>query len=164
MWRAQERARSARSRKNGARNATIKSRALGALKLVSEASCARWECAREAGRFFSKLLLVLRGHHGYYWRLCYKTLIRVMTRHYWGEIKRPQKTPLDSFFWRLSRQSYYSVASSRRDKWRNLSCMAASALWFLFYVIKSLTWIWEIQKLYFLHFLAGLNSYITDLI
>ena len=37
------------------RSATIKSRALGALKLASEASCARsarWECAREAGRFF----------------------------------------------------------------------------------------------------------------
>ena len=37
------------------RRATIKSRALGALKLASEASCARsarWECAREAGRFF----------------------------------------------------------------------------------------------------------------
>ena len=52
MWRAQERARSARSRKNGARSVTIKSRALGALKLASEASCARWECARKAGRFF----------------------------------------------------------------------------------------------------------------
>ena len=37
------------------RSATIKSRALGALKLASEGSCARsarWECAREAGRFF----------------------------------------------------------------------------------------------------------------
>ena len=33
-------------------SATIKSRALGALKLASEASCARWECARKAGRFF----------------------------------------------------------------------------------------------------------------
>ena len=52
MRRAQDRARSAGSRKNGARSATIKSRALGALKLASEASCARWECAREAGRFF----------------------------------------------------------------------------------------------------------------
>ena len=41
MQRAQDRARSARSRKNGARNATIESRALGALKLASEASCAR---------------------------------------------------------------------------------------------------------------------------
>ena len=42
-----------------ARSATIKSRALGALKLASEASCARsarWECAREAGRFFSMFL------------------------------------------------------------------------------------------------------------
>ena len=37
MRRAQHRARSARSRKNGARSATIKSRALGALKLASEA-------------------------------------------------------------------------------------------------------------------------------
>ena len=37
MRRAQDRARSARSRKNGARSATIKSRALGALKLASEA-------------------------------------------------------------------------------------------------------------------------------
>ena len=53
MRRAQDRARSARSRKNGARTATIKSRALGALKLASEASCARQECAREAGRFFN---------------------------------------------------------------------------------------------------------------
>ena len=55
MRRAQDRARSARSRKIGARSTTIKSRALGALKLASEASCARsarWECAREAGRFF----------------------------------------------------------------------------------------------------------------
>ena len=37
------------------RSATIKSRALGALKLASEASCARsgrWEGARETGRFF----------------------------------------------------------------------------------------------------------------
>ena len=74
MRRAQDRARSARSRKNGARRATFensgarsvtieyhgarsatkKSRALGALKLASEASCARSarrECAREAGRF-----------------------------------------------------------------------------------------------------------------
>ena len=50
MRRAQDRARSARSRKNGARSATIKSRALGALKLASEASCAWWECARF--RFF----------------------------------------------------------------------------------------------------------------
>ena len=37
MPRAQDRARSARSRKNGARSATIESRALGALKLASEA-------------------------------------------------------------------------------------------------------------------------------
>ena len=36
MRRAQDRARSARSRKNGARRATIKSRALGALKLASD--------------------------------------------------------------------------------------------------------------------------------
>ena len=36
MRRAQDRARSARCRKNGARSATIKSRALGALKLASE--------------------------------------------------------------------------------------------------------------------------------
>ena len=34
MWRAQDPARSARSRKNGARSATIKSRAPGALKLA----------------------------------------------------------------------------------------------------------------------------------
>ena len=52
MRRAQDRARSTRSRKNGARSATIESRALGALKLASEASCAQWECACEAGRFF----------------------------------------------------------------------------------------------------------------
>ena len=37
MRRAQDRARSARSRKNGARSATIESRALGALKFASEA-------------------------------------------------------------------------------------------------------------------------------
>ena len=37
MLRAQDRARSARSRMNGARSATIKSRAIGALKLASEA-------------------------------------------------------------------------------------------------------------------------------
>ena len=37
---------------NGARSATIQSRAPGALKIASEASYARWECAREAGRFF----------------------------------------------------------------------------------------------------------------
>ena len=37
MRRAQDRARTARSRKNGARSATIESRALGALKLASEA-------------------------------------------------------------------------------------------------------------------------------
>ena len=37
MRRAQDRARSARSRKNGARSATINSRAVGALKLASEA-------------------------------------------------------------------------------------------------------------------------------
>ena len=37
MRRAQDRARSARARKIGARSATIKSRALGALKLASEA-------------------------------------------------------------------------------------------------------------------------------
>ena len=37
MRRAQDRARSARSRKNGARSATIKSRALGALKIAREA-------------------------------------------------------------------------------------------------------------------------------
>ena len=37
MRRAQDRARSARSRKNGARSVTIESRALGALKLASEA-------------------------------------------------------------------------------------------------------------------------------
>ena len=76
MRRAQDRARSASSRKNGARSATFKnsgtrsatieyygarsatieSRALGVLKLPSAASCARsaqWECAREAGTFFS---------------------------------------------------------------------------------------------------------------
>ena len=68
MRRAQDRARSARFRKNGARSATIEyygarsatieSRALGALKLASEASCAQSaqrECAREAGRFFKFL-------------------------------------------------------------------------------------------------------------
>ena len=39
----------------GARNATtIRSRAPGALILASEASCARWECASEASRFFNK--------------------------------------------------------------------------------------------------------------
>ena len=37
MRKAQDRARSARSRKNGARSATIESRTLGALKLASEA-------------------------------------------------------------------------------------------------------------------------------
>ena len=37
MRRAQDRARRARSRKNGARSATIESRALGALKLAREA-------------------------------------------------------------------------------------------------------------------------------
>ena len=37
MRRAQDRARSARSRKNGARSATIESRVLGALKLAREA-------------------------------------------------------------------------------------------------------------------------------
>ena len=37
MRKVQDRARSARSRKNGARSATIKSRSLGALKLASEA-------------------------------------------------------------------------------------------------------------------------------
>ena len=37
MRRAQDRARSARSRKNGPRSVTIESRALGALKLASEA-------------------------------------------------------------------------------------------------------------------------------
>ena len=37
MRRAQDRARSARSRKNGARSAAIASRALGALKLAREA-------------------------------------------------------------------------------------------------------------------------------
>ena len=37
MRKAQDRARSASSRKNGARSATIESRALGALKLASEA-------------------------------------------------------------------------------------------------------------------------------
>ena len=37
MRRAQDRAQSARSRKNGARSATIELRALGALKLASEA-------------------------------------------------------------------------------------------------------------------------------
>ena len=62
MRRAQDRARSARARKigarcatieyYGARNATIKSRAPSALKLASCARSARWECAREAGRFF----------------------------------------------------------------------------------------------------------------
>ena len=36
MRRAQDRSRSARSRKNGPRTATIESRALGALKLASE--------------------------------------------------------------------------------------------------------------------------------
>ena len=56
MRRAQDRARSARSRKNGAQNATIESLALGALKLASEASCARCECASETGRFFIKRL------------------------------------------------------------------------------------------------------------
>ena len=45
-------------------SATISSRALGALKLATEASCARsarWECAREAGRF-----LKLYSFHVYY--------------------------------------------------------------------------------------------------
>ena len=58
MRRAQDRARSARSRKIGARSATIKSRAVGALKLASEASCAWWECARKAGRFLSYILYI----------------------------------------------------------------------------------------------------------
>ena len=44
------------------RSATIESRALGALKLASEASCARRECARVAGRFFS-INFALHSHH-----------------------------------------------------------------------------------------------------
>ena len=58
MQRAQDRARSARSRKNGARSATIESRARGALKLASEASCARRECTRQVlgTRIFALIL------------------------------------------------------------------------------------------------------------
>ena len=58
MRRAQDRARNARFRKNGAQNATIKSRALGALKLASCALSARLECAREAGRFFYLIFII----------------------------------------------------------------------------------------------------------
>ena len=48
-------------KKNGARGATIKSRALGALKLASEANCARSECVSEAGRFFCFQLFLIIG-------------------------------------------------------------------------------------------------------
>ena len=53
MRRAQDRARSARSRKNGARSAKIKSRALGALKLASEARDENVP-AKRADFFFQK--------------------------------------------------------------------------------------------------------------
>ena len=73
MRRAQDRARSARSRKNGARSATIESRALGALKLASCARSAQWECAREAGRFFydkSRWKLLTHLSQNYFFRNC----------------------------------------------------------------------------------------------
>ena len=81
MRRAQDRARSARSRKNGARSATIESRALGALKLASEASCAlsaRWECARKAGRFF---LFQMRNGDSTCPVLNYDSLIIIFSQH-----------------------------------------------------------------------------------
>ena len=43
----------------GAWNATIKWRALGALKLASCARSARWECARQAGRFFYIIFIII---------------------------------------------------------------------------------------------------------
>ena len=45
--------RSATFKYPGARSSTIKSRALSTLKLASEASCMRWECARQADSFFN---------------------------------------------------------------------------------------------------------------
>ena len=86
MRRAQDRARSARFRRNGARSATTKSRAPGALKLASEASCARsarWECARVAGRFFCKVL--------------YKIEINVWSIYAWKQILNRFFTILESF-------------------------------------------------------------------
>ena len=55
MRRAQDRARSARSKKNGARSATIESRALGALKLASEA-CDENVPARSGQIFYNKII------------------------------------------------------------------------------------------------------------
>ena len=45
----------------GAQSVTIESRSLGALKLASCARSARWECAREAGRFFYLRTWTSRG-------------------------------------------------------------------------------------------------------
>ena len=53
MRRAQDRARSVRFRKNGARSATIESRALGALKLASEARNENVPAKRADFCFFS---------------------------------------------------------------------------------------------------------------
>ena len=56
MRRAQDRGRSARSRKNGARSATIESRALGALKLASEARNENAP-AKRADFFYYKIII-----------------------------------------------------------------------------------------------------------
>ena len=58
MRRAQDRARSARSRKNGARSATFKNSKARSATIESRALGARWECAREAGSFFYLVLIL----------------------------------------------------------------------------------------------------------
>ena len=63
MRKAQDRARSARSRKNGARSATIKSRALGALKLASEARDANVPAKRADFFVLDEPLLRCYLHH-----------------------------------------------------------------------------------------------------
>ena len=60
MRRAQDRARIARSRKNGGRSATIESRALGALKLASEARNENVPAKRADFFYYFKLKNLIR--------------------------------------------------------------------------------------------------------
>ena len=92
-----------------AQNATIKSRALGALKLASKASCARSalrECARETGRFF-----LLHFSHYYYILNNIHSLPLI-------NISR-ERTNFDAWgYWRFYSRYYRGRAYSLTNAWK----------------------------------------------
>ena len=74
MRRAQDRARSARSRKNGARSATIESRALGALKVARDENVP----AKRAD-FFKFFYFTMKNFHWFKSSVDKRSLLKIVS-------------------------------------------------------------------------------------